>query len=94
MTTRLEDLVTPTLTSGDWRYFSPSLRVSVASSSAVVMVDGLDIADQRHRDMAGQVDLIFAGQISDLEDGDLQRVERSDLVIVLERRRGRGASGA
>ena len=57
-------------------------------------VDGLDVADQRHRDRAGKVDVIVAGKIGDLEDADMERIERRDLVIVVQAPRRLGASGA
>ena len=41
-------------------------------------IDRLDVAEQRDRDMTGEVDLELAGQVLDLEDVDLERVERPD----------------
>jgi hypothetical protein len=48
-------------------------------------LDGRDFADQGHRDLAGEVDLIVAGQVRHLEDLDTERIERGDAVVLLER---------
>ena len=53
----------PTLTSGCSRYFSPSFAVSSLIELGGRQVGRLDFADQRHRDVAGQIDVIVAGQV-------------------------------
>src|SRR6185437_2289133 len=39
------------------------------------------LSDERHRDVAGKVDIILAGKVVHLEDLDPQLVHRRDLVV-------------
>ena len=40
-----------------------------------------DLADQRQRDVPGQIDLVIAGQVLGFEDLDRHCVHRRDLVV-------------
>ena len=48
-------------------------------------VRSLDLANQRKRDVAGEIDVVIAGNIVGFEDPDRELVHRRDLVVGRER---------